>query len=943
MQSIITVIDILAIFLLSFTFGITFTKVLLPTDIEKEYGTFITPIVGYLAFCLFAFTFSSSFRWATVPTCWGTAAVLASLGLMTQLRPKWRLSPAIFGAQLKQCAILSLPMAIMILFPLFYLGARTYLGAVNPDFFAGVVDNYYLLSGHSVADFKAVKNTYFPIDYMAGTVSVSARFGAGIFGILIQLLTGEETRTSLSLIIGFFLLNIPLILYFFTSVVLGFNKKQATISAWLIGISGPTAMSYLYYYIGQNSGLPVLPLVMASAYLMLVRPSLKTLIFCALLSNALFINYFAMLPYALAPAGVLGLYLLVTRQISIPKALSLIVGFLVVFVLFHLGNVDTILASMKAWGHVIGQTLQGQFFLEFLTELFVPFLFGVVEYPMDNSWIAYFLGETYGKFVILSLTVFVLSFWIWSVVQWARNTKDMARRVFVISALVIYFSVWWYYSFPRQYAYAIFKMSSWLQFMVVPFIVYGFWQLITKKPLSRSTAFKKPFVMAGYLIAFSYVVLNFISTSQYGYNGIGRNTVSGYIVNNFEMSGNRDYFELPKAIAKIVKPNESISVLFVDSIQNYWVSYYLKKFRQSIPVHETMPGDDENLPDVLTNSVMDYYGNLRTAENPLAHQYFDDYILTWNTGHLNRDIVNPNLSAKPIWENHTFRLFDFKNSYDVLVTGRGFYRLEYIKQRPTFWMPNVMRWSSHGGEFYLLHVKNPGKPYRFGFDAVMGYEAPSNSRTLELWLNGKKIQEFKVTDCARFISKPFYPNKGMNKLVLKISDNVGAIKRKLPLWNKDIPNDYRRLNIAFANARVLTPSGNHTMTPVVLNAPLNYIKIFDYADQFDGFQMDGWVGEKAFFVFATPKAVKELQLKGNIDGSLGFKFPFDVQAKINGKDYKRTIDKAGEFTLNFPVASSNREVEVVLIPSQNVIADRINVRHKLIRHSFRIQSMTFVD
>ena len=111
--------------------------------------------------------------------------------------------------------------------------------------------------------------------------------------------------------------------------------------------------------------------------------------------------------------------------------------------------------------------------------------------------------------------------------------------------------------------------------------------------------------------------LNVLTALQYAYNGAGRNTNDGYIINHFGTAGNRDYFELSGALARYVRPDQSVGLMFTDSIRNYWAAYYTKDFRQSMLSHETMPGDDENLPDVETNMVVvDDVAEVRDTAGP---------------------------------------------------------------------------------------------------------------------------------------------------------------------------------------------------------------------------------------------------------------------------------------------------------------------------------------
>ena len=273
----ITIVQLALTWLTAWLMGIAAVKALVPADLERDYGTFIAPSVGYMVFCLGAFSMSAAFGLAAATACWITMGALLVAAIATQLRPEWRVKPRELGRDLVRSLGLMLPMALLTLFPLFYFGADTYVGAVNPDFFAGVVDNYYLLEGHSVTTFAGtLADSFYPVERAAGHITASARFASGLFAIAMKLVLGVEIRTATALVIAFFMLSLPLTLYFFCRVVMQLEERAARISAWLIGLSAPTAMSYLYFYLGQNSGLPALPLVLTAAYLMLVRPGART-------------------------------------------------------------------------------------------------------------------------------------------------------------------------------------------------------------------------------------------------------------------------------------------------------------------------------------------------------------------------------------------------------------------------------------------------------------------------------------------------------------------------------------------------------------------------------------------------------------------------------------------------------------------------------------------
>ena len=938
----ITIVQLALTWLTAWLMGIAAVKALVPADLERDYGTFIAPSVGYMVFCLGAFSMSAAFGLAAATACWITMGALLVAAIATQLRPEWRVKPRELGRDLVRSLGLMLPMALLTLFPLFYFGADTYVGAVNPDFFAGVVDNYYLLEGHSVTTFAGtLADSFYPVERAAGHITASARFASGLFAIAMKLVLGVEIRTATALVIAFFMLSLPLTLYFFCRVVMQLEERAARISAWLIGLSAPTAMSYLYFYLGQNSGLPALPLVLTAAYLMLVRPGARTVVFCALLANALFIVYFAMLPYALAPAGALAIYLVATRRLSILAAARLAAGFLLVTAVPLVANLPATIQSMRMWLGVIGTSLQGPYFLDFLTEAFFYYFLGIYNYQA-SPWAIVLMGPIPARVAGFAVALACVALVAWFMRAWTRDTQSRESRVFVLSAVLIYAMVWWLYSFPKQYGYAVFKMSSWLQFILVPFMAYGMHRLLQGRTWQgRAIAAHAGSVLAAILCT-AYVALNLAANIQYAYNGLGRNTDTGYIVNHFGVSGNRDYFELPAAAARWVKPDESIGLLFPDSIRNWWTSYYLMGHRQSMLSHDMLPGEDEILPDIETQVAVDQYGNVQRRRTDYAHGgASDQFYLTRGADDINRDIVATEIGEKPVWENGSFRLFRASDARDILITGRGFFRLEYFKPVKGYFFPRVLRWSAEGGEFHLLRPAHPGQPYRLAFDAIVGYEYPTDSRTLELWHNGKKIQEVVITHSARVVSDAFVPTEGANKLVVRIRERNQPTPRKFWLWNKDIPADYRRTNVAFANARILAPDRAASAPAAELGRKIEFLPLLAAAEEFNGLQLDGWIGDGASVVVPAPSAATQIEVSGFVPGNLGFKFPYALKIGINGREYDRAAAAAGPFTVQVPLAPGPPRASLSITPSQSKDLGDREIRRKVVKQGVRLESITF--
>lgn len=985
-------------FLLGFLYlalmGYPFLKLLFPKDLYQEYGSILVYPVGYLILCFCAFSLSGGTGMSAPNAVRVVSAIFASATLILLIRDHISFSKLLDNIRrgASQSLLLITPIFVIMFWPLFINGSDTYLGAVNPDYFAGLVDNYFLQKGFSVGDFTKGDDTYFPIDFLAGSISSSGRFASGLVGVSLEVLFGLTTREALTISLVLFLACLPITVYFFSRVIMGLDRSSSRVSAWLMCISGPIALSYLYFYLGQNSGLAALPLVLTMGFLALTRPNAKTLALFTLLANALFVSYFGMLPYAIAPLGALWLYLCITKEIKITTLIAMLVGVTLMSLAMNVAMIPAIHSLLLGWGSVIGQTLQGQYFLDFLTEMYFPLYLGSVAYPVQNStyelvfgqyastvlvlstlilagfllvtvsrwgrdivdwrsrsisvsmaiagylcvWLACGIPRTHYALIALPFACLVGGFVLFAIFDWIqKNKNNRARFVTITSAILIYAIVWWFYTFEQQYGYAVFKMASWLQFLLIPFIAHGMSLRFNNGPALAQDIKNKALTLCAIL----FIASNIATTIDYGAKGMGQNTYNGYIVNNFDVSGNRDYFELDQAIREHVGPDQSIGLMFVDSIQNHWVAYYLREHRVSMLSHESMPGDDENLPNIETNLVTDYYGNIREVADMFFHGAKDDFILTWNEGHINEDIVANRFHKPPLWENSTFRLFNANDNPDQVFTGRGFYRTEYYNRPMSWYWPKTMRWSAEGGEIYLLRPSQIGNPYQITFDTIVGLEFPDDSRHIEVYVNGIKIDEVKVTSSARYISAPFIPTEQVTKVVLKIKEKVRPMKRPLPIWNDDIPTDYRQLNAAFSNvsiapvdqSRPLSDCGTNLIGDAILRCAVSY----------NGIQVDRWTGEGAEFVIHTSDigSASELVLEGFVPGNLNFSFPFALNVFVDDVKYSDHIESAGAFSLKFeiPKSKSGKLVSVKIVPSQvHELKGQFRLRRKLVKQSIKL-------
>jgi len=943
MQILTTFAQLAAIWALAWVMGFAAMKALLPEDIEREYGALLAPCMGYLLVCFAGYTLSASLDISAPAATIAGMVLLAAAAIMVGVRPRWRPRISRLGPEIGRTLVLVLPMAAATLLPLFLFGAGEYLGAVNPDFFFGMLDNLYMSEGHLPVTTTLVRiwGTEYPIRRLAGDIALSARFGGDLWGIAIAQVLQVDVRAALALAIGFFMLNLPVTMYALVRIVMRFPEPAGRWTAWLMGISAPTALSYLFFYVGQNSALPALPLGLVCIYLMFMRPGWRTLLLCALLVNALFVTYFAMLPYVVAPGGLFALYLIYTKRLKLARALAMAGAILGVTVLVKLGMMGFTLEVLEAWGRAIGQTAHRQYYFDFLTEQYLPIFMGVYSYP-SNPLLILWLGAAGSRILGVGIACCLLVACFVFARRWFREAREAAGRALIGSMLFIYGAVWAYYTLVEQFGYAVFKMTTWLQIAVVPFMAYGLHAVLGRPAPPGGVRHSGAAHIALATACVVYVVTNVISTGIYAYNGAGRNTRNGYIINHFGTAGNDDYFELAEAIPKVAKPGQSIGLLFTDSIRQFWTAYYLRDQRLSLLTHTQMPGDDEILPDPETRTVVDYFGNVELARNNYFHGAGDAFYLTWGKQDLNRDIVEPAFQGPPLWENPSFRLYPASAARDILYTGSGFYRLEYLQPVTTYWRPTVQRWTADGGEFFLLRPSAPGSQYRIAFDAIVGYEYPSESRTLEFWRDGKLWGEQVITSTARVISPPFEPRADVSRLVIAVRERNKPLPRQLGLWNSDLPADYRRMNLSMSNVRILPPGAPMPAAPR-LAEKLPFLRWHDFAHSFNGLESDGWMGDRARITMGVPEGAQRVVISAMAAGNLGLKFPMEITAKVNGRVTKKKLEYATVFDLDLPLAPGERVVEISLEPPEAAFLDRaeLTLRSKVIKRSLYLQTLEF--
>lgn len=907
-----TVPLVLAGFLLAISMGWGLAYSLLPAD-YRRYAPFVAPFTGFVAFCMLAISLSGALGLVTslaIKVAAGTllaysiAVAVATRRTLASSLPEWR-----------ELAALAAIMIALSFWSVVDQGTRLYLGTVNPDFsqsltFLDSLVRFKIAWFIDPSILPGVQDepfvTAFPVQYQA-------RFGAVAFAQLLSEITQADHRAILMSTILVCLLCLPPAVRFFASAALGMERRTAFVAGALVAISAPIAMSLVHALVGQNSAIASIPIALTLGYLAVVRASTRLWLYFLLIVLSLVFVYVMMAPFIVAPIGAFALYKLARERkrylLGFLKSMAIVLVVLAAVV----APIAGILAHFfRDLASLVGGIFQSHIYSEYLTEMVIVYGMGISSYPLWSSELARTFSTAF-FYLSVGAAVVDLLLYLYALQAWTRRSH-LDTVVFVALALVIYLTVGVYYTFVQPYGYSAFKMVSWLNFFTLPFMAYGLvlaWDGVQQRSerLSRSGG-----VMLLSLLALFYLALNVFASVDYGLKSYGTDVRAG-LINSYGVGNNPEWKEIEPALAKYTSPDSVIAVSFPDLLQNNWAAYYAYLAGRSVAYssHGLFPDDDATLPDIVTGIAVDLKGRLLVDPKPFFKDGRADFYLVPGKGNLNHEIIGPTVRGEPVWENDTVKLIRAADARDMLVSGRGFYRIEsYRRDKVRYWVPDRYRWSAGGGEIMHLNPSRPGQPYRLTLNAVVGYGLPEDTRTLEFFHNGRKFDEQRIYAAARLVSAPYYPVAGINRIVVRIKEKSDLMQNKwFSIWNPNIRMEWRHVNIAFSDIRL---AAWNAQLPE-LGKEVGYKFVLDNASSFNGFNVDGWLRNRAQFALARPEGARRLRIRFEIPGIPEYKFPYGITFIIDGKSYPREFAKPGDNIAEFVLEpSSNRELQVEIVP-----------------------------
>lgn len=914
-DSLASIAQVCAGFALAVALGFGPAYWLLPGALRRH-ALLVAPTAGYALFSLAAIAVSVNFRIAATVAVWIAFALLAAASA-SALAASWRGRALGEVWRATRPAVIALPVMLAVVFwPVFYQGTALYLGTANPDFYQSLAYQE-VLARFGIGALDPRPRLDYSLDPFFGTFPdpIPAKFGGVMFSLLLGKVLLLEPRTALMTALVVFMLALPVATYFFTKVVLEASDRVAATAAVLMAVSAPVTMSFIHVLVGQNSSLALMPLGLACGFLAVRTRDWRMLALALLVFDAIFWIYVAILPYVGAPVGAYALYDLARNRRGALRWLGVVAAVAAVgLVLVHVGMAREARQLVQDIVGLLGRANRSVY-VDFLTEMSLPYSVGLSSYPLGSSLMVSRASTASVAGIgawLVAAAMLVLAFFFRSLAAWARRAAP-EPRAFVIATVAIYLAVWVYFNFVSLYGYAIFKMASWLQFLFMPVMAYGLVHFLFERPDRTARGRLETAVAA--VLGTLFVAANVMSSIDFDLKGLGRDTRKGAIVTSYGIGGNRDYPQLETALARTLPPGSVVAIAAPDFIANLWSAYYVVRagMKAAFISHDDFPDEDVVLPDVVSGIVTNSAGTVAVYK-PRYHSERPDYLLLEGPDNLNREITDTTPAMKPLWSNGTFVIVETGRARDVLVTARGFYRLEYFDPSGlAWWWPERMRWTPAGGEFLLINASRPGTPHRLSFVAIAGRER-ERARHVEIWFNGVKVDEQEIHGAARVVSRPFHPTGGLDKVVVKVRERVGLAPRNFGLWNRHIATDQRYLNLVVTQARIVRDGDR---VRAVARGELTPKDLIDRARAFDGVSLDGWASPLTRIVLPLAPDVARARLRIQVPGWARYAFPLRVAATVNGVRSEHELRGPGPQQIEWPLATNAGELDLRLETSQS--------------------------
>lgn len=951
----ITAVYLISILLILFVSGFGLTFLLLPAQLER-FRLAVTPIVGLAALVVF----TGYFNIMGLPTRKGapmTLAVLALLDVIVFWKQRRRLS--LRGTYYRPF-LFSLFGTVACAWPMFDLGPG-YMGFVNRDVLI------YTATARHLQDFTYSNPPAYapdhPIQYIVHDILLTERIGSQFFLSSVSSLMHLDPKPVYMPVIFALYFLAPLALFSLLTGFLGMSIRISSLATFLLAISSISGFGYIYQLLAQSQGVPLMILTIGLVIHCLRTGEWKCVALASLLAVATVSTYVEISPFALGTPFLTGAIYLFLRQIPFRRFLIVGVVFAGAALLFLTPTYGYRLVHwlLRQAGGAIGNATSAILFPYMLIESGPPALFGLVPVPYTSSFWAVGGFDALAVFLVLSVfcaLVAVLGLW--------QQFKE--RQYTIIVAFVMWFGLT-FQLFRTDSGFGLLKLTMYMQFLIVTLLSAGIFWL-----WDRGSAWKTIMkIFVGIVIA-----LNLSALKTYGTASLGR-VREAWV----EWSGisETNSLEEVRAVANRLPSNARIVLGVVDLLPQNWLAYILRD--QSIRMLENTsafgaPGLlEERIPELVQQSEGGWIAAGRPGSElntgkaaqgkgdlPLVSGK-DDYFLVWNDARRPQDFASARKSCRnSVWHDELFCLVPADQLKDFLLpvsgNNRTFWYLDKYFGPRTAWYAveqnqSIMhghqpfRWMNNSG---LLVVYAPSEHNMrlsmdlfSGYGDVIGAGHEHSDRHVSLYCDGRLVDQIHLRGWARYVSKPFPVQKQISLIEIRVSEDVKPMPRIPALWKPQIARDYRSLNVAISNVRLLSAADY-----AELNFPQSLH--FDAASNWqasaglvNGIYGDSWVSEEGEVWLHKPAGAHNFTLEGNLSLPPNLSPPANIEVLFDDQRMARQrVEKYGPFRVTVPLGPADQGDRIIrvrlrsdrcFVPSRQPTGDTRELSFQVVSAGFR--------
>jgi hypothetical protein len=828
------------------------------------------------------------------------AAAVAGAVLLPRLWPRLAVSPywePLSLLEFKAAApalCIGFFTSILVAWPLFLAGCTDYWGFANPDqaFYMTIVDH---LEDHAFGQ---------PLGERVHAPSASAAAGdpAAILGLsylfpMVSVMTGIPSMFLFGVLCAVMVFLAATSTYVLCRVGLNVTSGTAAVAACLVGLSSVCAQTFYHHSLGSLAVAVVCPtgLTLAASYTR--RPEFRIAVLLAFLLAGMLFCYFP----GFAILGIIlgGWFFIPLLKRSLRVRSLLVMGGLAALLtlvyprqcraLFQTLLKETVSSRLATTEDEILLSIDS-----ILTEEFVPSIWGLktLGLPFPDFLVSRRrVGMVLFSFGALFLATTLSGFW-----KPGGLPGEFKAMLGVVAAITTLY-------FAKNNGYGVYKLITWLSPLIIVALSVSCMSLYT-----RSAGLFQKLLL---LVLFSYAGLNLIQTVRLA--RYSRGTESEGLQNASDVAL-REMHALETG-AGLVRP-QAVFAAVPDPVLQRWADPFLRD-----PHVHYLPVITLDMQDSDNKYAAEYR---RAAVAQLAGGY-----LLYMTAAL-KDIVLAPDAHSSIWHSRVFALAPLDQVQNQLLVGAGWYRREAVPGISR--QPQEFRWLRKRAELLLL---NPAPtPQRLCLRVLAGYGNPSPTRHLILFVDGQRFDEITISGQARILSKPFTVSGRAGQLEIMVQEDATPIPRTYGLWNRWVPRDPRRLNLAVFEASLEAPATHSD----ALQARVDFTSEAELArTYYNGVYPDRWLAGRAAVEMRVPRRSKTLRVRGMAPGGTNLMFPMRIRLNVDDQPLGEAIlQKPGNFDESVPVPASftgkgDRDALVSIQPGSNCFVGNGDTRCLTVR------------